>query len=143
WYLETFLGYPFEPYISRTAHIEAALKDWGTAAFNSLFNNLQAGPWLPRSADAVLDILISCDDPEFLAWPWEALHDPTLGFFGHRARIQRRLSKDMPEPSPLGTLPQERINILLVTARPFEDDVEYRSISRPLVDLLRKEKLPA
>lgn len=143
WYLETFLSYPFEPYTIRAAHIEDALKAWGTEAFKSLFNNLDAGQWLPRQADAVLDILISCDDPELLAWPWEALHDPALGYFGHRARIQRRLSKDMPDPPKLPALPQDRINILLVTARPFENDVDYRSISRPLVDLIRKEKLPA
>ena len=143
WYLETFLSYPFEPYTIRAAYVEDALKAWGTEAFKSLFNNLDAGQWMPRQADAVLDILISCDDPELLAWPWEALHDPALGYFGHRARIQRRLSKDMPDPPKLPALPQDRINILLVTARPFENDVDYRSISRPLVDLIRKEKLPA
>jgi hypothetical protein len=43
WYLETFLSYPFEPYTIRAAHIEDALKAWGTAAFKSLFNNLDAG----------------------------------------------------------------------------------------------------
>ena len=49
----------------------------------------------------------------------------------------------MPDPPRLPALPKDRINILLVTARPFENDVDYRSISRPLVDLIRKEKLPA
>ena len=49
----------------------------------------------------------------------------------------------MPDPSELPALPQDRINVLLVTARPFENDVDYRSISRPLVDLIRNEKLPA
>ena len=143
WYLETFLSYPFEPYITRAGHIEAALKAWGTAAFKALFNNLDAGQWLSREAGTVMDILISCDEPEFLAWPWEALHDPVLGYFGHRARIQRRLSHEVPNPPKLPELPRDRINILLVTARPFKDDVDYRSISRPLVELIGKEKLPA
>jgi tetratricopeptide (TPR) repeat protein len=143
WYLETFLSYPFAPYTERAAHIEEALKAWGTAAFKALFNNLEAGQWLSRRADAVPDILISCDEPELLAWPWEALHDPALGYIGHRARLQRRLSHEVPEPPELPNLPKDRINILLVTARPFENDVDYRSISRPLVELIGKENLSA
>jgi tetratricopeptide (TPR) repeat protein len=143
WYFETFLGYPFEPYITRAAEIEDALKAWGTATFKALFNNLEAGQWLPRQAGAVLDILISCDEPELLAWPWEALHDPVLGYFGHRARIQRRLSLEAPEPPKLPALPKDCIHVLLITARPFEHDVSYRSVSRPLVELIRREQLPA
>ena len=46
-------------------------------------------------------------------------------------------------PRDLPMLPRDRINILLITARPNKDDVDYRSISRPLVDLIRCEKLPA
>lgn len=142
WHLETFLSYPFEPHITRAAHIEAALKAWGTAAFAALFDNRATAHWLSDVAGTVHDILISSDDPVLLAWPWEALHDSTLGYFAHRARIQRRLNHDIPEPPALTGLPQDRIHILLITARPFEDDVEYRSISRPLVDLIRREKLP-
>ena len=72
------------------------------------------------------DILISCDDPELLAWPWEALHDPALGFFGHRARIQRRLSKDMPDPPKLPALPQDRIrNQICIASKPL-----YNAASR-------------
>ena len=143
WYLETFLSYPFEPYTVRAEHIEAALKAWGTAAFQALFDNLAAGQWIPHQADAVLDVIITCDDPHFLAWPWEALYFSQLGYFGHRARIQRRLSHDVPEPPALPELPRDRIHILLVTARPYGDeDVDYRSISRPLVDLIERERLP-
>ncbi|MDB6175039.1 MAG: hypothetical protein JWL59_4350 [Chthoniobacteraceae bacterium] len=143
WYLEQFLNYPFEPNIARAKFIEEALKAWGTAAFNALFNNLEAGAWIPQRADAVLDLMISCDDPHFLAWPWEALHFPPLGFLGHRARIQRRLSREVPDPPDLPELPTDCIHILLITARPYgEDDVDYRSISRPLVELIGREKLP-
>jgi len=143
WLLETYLDYPMPPNPERAALIEAALKAWGSAAFNALFNNRDAGRWLPCQAGEVMDILITCDDPELLSWPWEALCDPKLGYFGHRARIQRRLSHDVPEPTALPSLPEDRVNILLITARPYDDDVGYRSISRPLVDLIRRKNLPA
>ncbi|MCP4455545.1 MAG: hypothetical protein GY809_29145, partial [Planctomycetes bacterium] len=46
-------------------------------------------------------------------------------------------------PSLPEGLPNDRINILLVTARPFDHDVHYRSISRSLVDLVHKNHLLA
>ncbi|MFT5466529.1 MAG: hypothetical protein ACI8UO_001629, partial [Verrucomicrobiales bacterium] len=143
WYLETFLKHPFDPWTQKAERFERALKRWGTRAFKALFDNLDAGHWIPHEADAVLDFTITCDEPALLAWPWEALHFPKLGFLGHRARIQRRLSKDVPDPPELPALPKDTIRILLVTARPYENDVDYRSISRPLVDLIRDQQLPA
>jgi tetratricopeptide (TPR) repeat protein len=41
------------------------------------------------------------------------------------------------------SLPRDRINILLVTARPYAEDVQYRSVARPLVELLLGDELPA
>jgi hypothetical protein len=74
----------------------------------------------------------------------EALYDPETGVLAHRVRMERRLNQDLPNPPPLSDLlSKERINILLVTARPYEQDVHYRSISRPLVDLIQKASLPA
>jgi hypothetical protein len=35
------------------------------------------------------------------------------------------------------------IHILLITARPYEGDVRYRALSRPLVELIEKQLLPA
>ena len=81
WYLETFLSYPHEPYTERAARIEVALKAWGTAAFVAIFDNPAAKEWISRQAGNALDIVISCDEPHILAWPWEALHDPDRGYF--------------------------------------------------------------
>jgi hypothetical protein len=48
------------------------------------------------------------------------------------------------DPAPLGgELPKDRVNILLVIARPKEGDVKYRSVGRPLVELIEKRNLPA
>ncbi len=170
WYLEEFLDYPFPPRTEQAGHVEDALKAWGTQAFNALFQCGQARDWFiaarqegdsrpnrgagilpaspprrPRDGNAQpLRLQISSDDPAILSWPWEALNDPETGVLAHQATIERRLNYNLSDPPPLsGQLPKECIHILLVTARPFESDVKYRSISRPLVDLIKKEKLPA
>ena len=40
------------------------------------------------------------------------------------------------------TLPRDRINILLITARPYEANVGFRALSRPLLDLIAQDNLP-
>jgi hypothetical protein len=78
-----------------------------------------------------------------LSWPWEALRDPKSGVLAQTCQIERRLNR-VGDPQPISTeLPNQRVNILLVTARPYQGDVHYRSISRPLVELIEKERLPA
>ena len=147
WYLETFLDYPFPPETDHAERVLKALRDWGEQAFQALFGDRAAG----RMFDAAtandysrLHLQISSDDPQVLSWPWEALRDPELGFLGHTCQIERRLNtvrdpQDLPD-----SLPNDRVNILLVVARPYgQQDVRFRSIARPLVELIEKEKLPA
>jgi len=78
-----------------------------------------------------------------LGWPWEALHDPQVGQLAQTCQIERRLNT-VRKPDKVGRRwPKDQVNILLVTARPYQDDVRYRSISRPLVELIDKQDLPA
>ena len=78
-----------------------------------------------------------------LGWPWEALHDPQAGQLAQTCQIERRLNT-VRKPDKVGQpWPKDQVNILLVTARPYEADVRYRSISRPLVELIDKQDLPA
>jgi hypothetical protein len=138
WYLEGFLDFPFPPETGHAERVLDALKAWGTNAFKALFNRLDAGNWLAES-----DILqIRSNDPHILSWPWEALFDPRANYLAHERRIERRLGK-LPKLAPLAELPKDRVNILLVVARPYEADVRYRSIARPLVELIRSQRLPA
>lgn len=98
-------------------------------------------PW-PTGSDR-LHLQISSDDAHILAWPWEALHDPETGWLTQTCRLERRLNR-VRDPHPLPPdLPRDRVNILLVTARPYDDDVQYRSMSRPLVELVADQQLPA
>ncbi|MGA2700591.1 MAG: CHAT domain-containing protein [Isosphaeraceae bacterium] len=98
---------------------------------------------MPRAGYESLHLLISSDDPQVLGWPWEALHDPRAGQLAQLCQIERRLNKTIKPGKVAKRWPKNQVNILLVTARPYEGDVRYRSISRPLVELIDKQDLPA
>jgi tetratricopeptide (TPR) repeat protein len=139
WYLEDFLDYPFPPETTHAEHVLDALKRWGTQAFNTLFDRRDAGAWLSDSAI----LQIRSDDPNVLSWPWEALFDEqAASFASHQRSFERRLNR-LSDPPPLSQLPDDRINILLVVARPYQGDVGYRSLARPLVELIQSRNLPA
>jgi tetratricopeptide (TPR) repeat protein len=138
WYLEKFLDYPFHPETDHAEHVLDALKGWGTQAFNALFDRRDVGNWLAGAGI----LQVRSDDPHILSWPWEALFDPRANYLAHERRIERRLNQ-LADPPALGALPNDRVNILLVVARPYEDDVRYRSIARPLIELIQSKGLPA
>jgi len=76
-----------------------------------------------------------------MAWPWEALHDPPRGFLALQCHLERKLNTPS-DPLPQPDLTKDRVNVLLVVARPFQNDVSYGSIARPLVDLIGSQRLP-
>jgi CHAT domain/NB-ARC domain len=139
WYLESFLDYPFAPEIDRADHVLDALKGWGKKVFNTLFDRRDARKWLSRSSI----LQIRSNDPYIMSWPWEALFDPQAGsYIAHQHRIERRLNQ-LADPPAMRSLPRNRVNILLIIARPYSEDVSYRSIARPLVDLIHAKHLAA
>jgi len=146
WYLENFLDYPFPPETERATHVLESLRHWGREAFETLFGGAKSGRWLADAHDdgpEQVSIQIASDDPAVLGWPWEALDDPERGWLAHHVQILRRLDR-VADPLPLSDrLPGGRVNILLVTARPYERDVAFRSVSRPLVELGTRRELPA
>ena len=146
WYLEGFLDYPFPPETEHAERVRDALRRWGVEAFNKLFGDRRGGEIFndaTREGYESLHLLISSDDPQVLGWPWEALHDPQAGQLAQTCQIERRLNT-VRRPDKVGQRwPKDQVNILLVTARPYEGDVRYRSISRPLVELIDKQDLPA
>ena len=100
-------------------------------------------PSTPPSATATTSCTCSWSATHRRSWPGRgALHDPRSGWLALTAHIERRLATPG-EPAPLAaSLPRDRVNVLLVIARPYEQDVKFRSISRPLVELADTENLP-
>ncbi len=146
WYLESFLDYPFSPETEHAERVQAALAAWGTQAFEALFDSRDGGAlFATATVGGYEDLLLQVwsDDARILAWPWEALRDPKIGVLAHLCPIERRLN-EVPDlaPVPAG-LPSDRVNILLVIARPLDGDVKYHSIARPLVELIETAALPA
>ncbi len=146
WYLENFLELPTGAYPDVAERVQDCLRDWGKSCFEALFQK-QAYLWFQETRKEGLENLhlkISSDDPGVLAWPWEALHDPEGGTLAHHCRIERQINKNLNDPLPLpDNLPKDRINILLVIARPGGDsDVGFHALARPLVELTRDRQLP-
>ena len=147
WYLENFLDYPFSPNTDIADRVQKALSDWGKETFSSLFTG-KARDWYQdtrRSGEGLssLRLRIACDDPRILAWPWEALCDPEGTTLAHTCCNERQLNELHDSLDISKDLSMECINILLIIARPFGDqDVGYHAISRPLVDLARKNGSP-
>ena len=148
WYLEDFLVYPFPPETDHANRVLGALQEWGEEVFQALFEGGRAGHWFHTATAgnySDLTLRIQSDDPRILAWPWEALRDPEAGApLAHTCRMERRLN-NVPDPRTLpDSLPKDSVNILLVVARPYgEKDVRFRSIARPLIELIEERKLPA
>lgn len=146
WYLARF--HRTDPYEhqARARAVTGALETWGEQAFDQLFGDRAGGGFFNQATGAgyaELLLRISSDDPSVLAWPWEALRDPMAGTLAHLCQIERRVDT-VRDPAPVPeTLPDARINVLLVTARPLARDVPYLSVARPLVEGITRESLPA
>jgi tetratricopeptide (TPR) repeat protein len=147
WYLEKFLDYPFHPETIHAELVQKALKQWGELAFNALFGDRVVGGWLDAAtaeAYADLHLQIVSDDPAVLAWPWEALYDERAGCrLAQNCQVERRLDGLADPPKAKKKLPKDRVNILLVIARPYERDVHFRSIARPLVEWASQPEISA
>jgi tetratricopeptide (TPR) repeat protein len=138
WYLEHFLDYPFDPETTHAERVLAALKAWGMEAFTALF----ACSEYRNPLFGAETVRISSDAPAVLSWPWEALCSPETGYLARRHAFERHMNRHR-DARDFPDFPRDRVNILLVVARPFESDVRFRSIARPLVDLIEREGLPA
>lgn len=119
----------------------------GRAAFDALFHGGLGRDFFSEaereSGRDGLVIEIRSDDPAVLAWPWEALQNATESPVALACQVERRLTMATRAPVLSSALPRDRLRILLVIARPFEDDVGFRSVARPVVDLIEAHEFPA
>lgn len=144
WYFEQWLRRP----ILDTVKADAAMRSvatYGETLFHQVFAaNPDAFAEYSqfRSQLSLTQIEIVGDDPDFHALHWEALKDPRLPRpMAVDAVMLRKTFK--PSAVPAQVNPSAMLNVLVVVARPDEeDDVGYRTISRPLFETIRNAKLP-
>ncbi len=88
-----------------------------------------------------VQIEIESQTPEFQALHWEVMRDRNLPRpLAVDCVMVRKLTKPIPVSAAIA--PSPVINLLVVIARPDEeDDVGYRTISRPLIELIDNSQL--
>ncbi len=145
WYLEGYLRYPYGIYPDDAAKIEQQFRVWGQQLFDLVFSRTeQAREFFQEATREGLDwceIAIASDNPAVLNLPWELLYSSEHQFLApllagiyrrvgnaHQARVQ----------TEIGEMPQDKLNILLVIARPYgEQDVAFKTIARPMLEALK------
>jgi tetratricopeptide (TPR) repeat protein len=142
WYLEKFLPFPYGIFPDKAKKIEQKLQEWGQRLFELVFpRSTKAWDFFCEATREGLDkceINISSDDPTVLNLPWELLHSSDYQFLAPSLAGMYRSLNGHAVRSPMGQLPQDKLNILLVIARPYgEKDVALKTIARPLLEALK------
>ncbi|MFB2804504.1 tetratricopeptide repeat protein, partial [Microcystis sp. BLCC-F209] len=144
WYFEEWLVFPTLE-TDKAQKAANSVQNYGENLFKQVFqSNLNAyGEYRDlRKQLSQLQIIIESQSPEFQALHWEALKDPDLPRpFSIDCIISRQRRGATVVPVQMATYPT--INLLVVIARPNEEsDVNYRTISRPLVELVNSSEIP-
>ncbi len=144
WYFEKWLVFPTLG-TDKAQKAANSVQNYGENLFKQVFqSNLNAyGEYRDlRKQLSQLQIIIESQSPEFQALHWEALKDPDLPRpFSIDCIISRQRRGATVVPVQMATYPT--INLLVVIARPNEEsDVNYRTISRPLVELVNSSEIP-
>ncbi|NES19853.1 MAG: tetratricopeptide repeat protein [Symploca sp. SIO3E6] len=142
WYLEEYLSFPYGIFPDNATKIEQKFQDWGEELFELVFRRSEKAREFFQAAtyDGLnqCQLVITSDSPEVLNLPWELLYSPSDRQFlaPSLAGMSRSLS-DYPVRAEMGQLPQDKLNILLVIARPYgKKDIGLRTIARPLLQSL-------
>lgn len=142
WYFERRLRFPFTEQVEAQA-AAASVAAYVESLFNQVFADRKAYARYREALQSGVENLRFeiAGSPEFHQLHWEALKDPDLPQpLTLQAPMIRRTPKTQTLAAAAQTLPT--INLPLVVARPDEGrDVGYRTISRPLVEMLRQSEL--
>ena len=144
WYFETYPEFPSSKASDKAENVAARIKSYGEALFDDIFQDRDVYHKYSNIREtglSNLQIEIAGNAPQFHALHWEALKDPKrpqpLALQATVIRQNLKPSLKYPPPTPSPT-----INLLVVTARPYgEHDNSYRTISRPLIKILRDERV--
>lgn len=145
WYFKEYPDDPDDEDQERAKSVVVSLKECGTQLFEQVFKSdyelyaryREAQKQIIHGKELIIKII---GLPKFHSLPWETLNDP---------QTEQPLALNIPivrqytsETKVLNVPQSPIINLLIVTARPHrENDINYRAISRPLVESLRQAKL--
>ncbi len=144
WYFERWLRFPFTKQM-QAEEVAANIITYGERLFEQVFKqDFNAFGKYSQARQSGLDTLRFEIEgsPEFHRFHWEALKDPDLPRpFALEALLVRNTIN--PPIIDAQSQPSPTINLLIITARPGGGrDVNYRTISRPLVESLRQAHPP-
>ncbi len=144
WYFERWLN---RPHLNQVKAERAAgsVRDYGEDLFKQVFkSDFDAyGEYKQlRGNLSEVEIVIESRTPEFQALHWEAMLDPDLPRpLAVDAVMVRKTVKRVAVEGEVDVSPV--INLLVVTARPNEDDdIAYRATSRPLIAAIENSQVP-
>ncbi len=142
WYFEQWLQLPATG-IATAAAVTESIREYGENLFDQVFSDRQSFADYSRLRDdlGTLRFEIEGSNPEFQALHWEALRDRDLPRPLAVDCVMVRKST-LPTPVMAGVNPSPTLNLLMVTARPFKEDVAYRVVSRPLIEAIANSQLP-
>jgi tetratricopeptide (TPR) repeat protein len=143
WYFEGWLQHP----TLNTKKAEAAatsVRTYGEQLFEQVFCDRQAIREYEKIKSTLTQVQIEIENrsPEFQALHWEALKDPELPRpLAVDCIMLRKYCEPVAISATVASFPY--INVLVVVARPDEEqDVGYRTISRPLIEVIENSHLP-
>ena len=140
WYLEEYLRFPYGLAPENAAKIEQKFQIWGEQLFELVFRRSEkAREFFHEATREGLDrceLVISSDNPAVLNLPWELLYSPDYQFLAPLLGGMSRSLNSQAVRSEMGQLPQDKLNILLVIARPYgERDIALKTIARPMLEV--------
>ncbi|WP_052418739.1 tetratricopeptide repeat protein [Methanolacinia paynteri] len=152
WYFEEHFRYPFTDEEQADQAVNS-IQHYGERLFNQIFSEQNEDVYnyyKNITKDGIGTILFEIvGSPSFHAIHWEALKDPkhskpfSLESSMVRKNVEKVRKNDEPPLEPYTIRPSPTLNILVVTARPYKHrDAGYRTVSRPLVELIEKSQLP-
>jgi len=157
WYIEDYCRWPWGVFRNRAQSIEAKIQRWGRKLYDAIAastRNARAIAEFIRDKasdgsriDKRITICVDHRDTEnkdaaalLFGLPWELLHDEDSYLFDGavKARVRRTLPSETVREQ---VEPRQRVRVLLVRARPEDDQAKFidpRSSALPLVETLHE-----
>ncbi len=142
WYFEKYLKFPFIESV-KAEQARKSIIGYGQTLFKQVFGDLEAhAKYSKVSQEGLNDICVEIiGSLEFIhLLHWEALDDPNQGPIALKVPLIRNTFK--PQVFDTEAQSSPTIRLLIVTARPNgRSDIGYRTISRPLVESMRRASI--